>query len=182
MFVKPKRKPSQTLRDSLTFTEDDLRHNQQGRIGPGQMTRLKQLHRQQLDKLTSNVIAGGLLLLIDVAVVGINLSLGSTEALPGGLFLLLLSAVFIVPGVRQYRRSHVLAADIHSGRVTRSEGIIRLDVVERWLTSDYWLAIGAERWRLEKDDLLAFKNGDPYIVYTAPSSRLVLAADWLGGD
>lgn len=171
-------KYSDLLAQALTFMPDDLALNEHGIISPMQHERLQQM-------LTDKLIEDGkITLFVTVVLAGLTFLARDYLALAPWLLILLVGGpvLLIVYFLWQWWRiRHHLTRDQHeqiaetvSGRVTLAPNLATHDQ-----TLPYMLSIEDRTFPISEKAFLAFKNGDPYQIYYAPHTRILLSAVWL---
>lgn len=75
-----------------------------------------------------------------------------------------------------FRQHAAISRDLANKRVESVEGRIQLHVGH---LNSYWLNVDGLSLRLDEVSFTAFRNGDPYMIYYAPESKIVLAAEWI---
>ena len=158
------------LMRALSFTEDDLALNAAGQLSAAQMNRLKTQRTTTASLAVAlSVIVGGLLLFAN----------GYARSLAPLVMMVLIFVLFtvvtgIIPAVQMTR-------DLQAG-VQGAEGRVELDTIPRRKRTVYLVKLDGQKFKVQKQTFLAFKNGDPYRIYYAPHSRTILAAEWLRDD
>ena len=158
------------LMRALSFTEDDLALNAAGQLSAAQMNRLKTQRTTTASLAVAlSVIVGGLLLFAN----------GYARSLAPLVMMVLIFVLFtvvtgIIPAVQMTR-------DLQAG-VQVAEGRVELDTIPRRKRTVYLVKLDGQKFKVQKQTFLAFKNGDPYRIYYAPHSRTILAAEWLRDD
>jgi hypothetical protein len=89
---------------------------------------------------------------------------------------ILLSGIFALVAIVNVYNYH---RDFTQNRAEVVQGRMNLDVWDKSRYITYAIKIQDQRWIVEKDVFLAFKNGDPYAIYYAPHSKTILSAEWL---
>lgn len=167
---KPKHKPEQMLMAAIGFTEDDLESNRQGVITAGQKARFNREYRKRaFSQLPC--------LALFACFTAMFLSAGLVSGQLGlGVVLLLLIIGFIV---YQLRRREQGVTDMRGGDVQNIEGRVQLDATNMGNTQRFIVSVLDQTFNVKKEIFLAFKNGDPYIIYYVPHSKTILSAEWL---
>jgi hypothetical protein len=198
MESKSKRKPDELLMDAFGFDEDDLEANRAGKISARQRTALEGLYRYaRYTNLNRSLLGIGFtaILLMGVLLLPYGFQYGFQDVLQS-LLMPSMQAVLCVIGlpllgltalaVRDtFRQANPLFNDLKDGLVKQAEGRVRLDVIPPLQTGrtfkppPLYIAIEDQGWRINRDTFLAFKNGDPYVIYYAPYSRTILSVEWL---
>ena len=164
------KKYEDVLMRALNFTEDDLTLNAAGQLSAAQMNRLKTQRTTTASLAVAlSVIVGGLLLFAN----------GYARSLAPLVMMVLIFVLFtvvtgIIPAVQMTR-------DLQAG-VQVAEGRVELDTIPRRKRTVYLVKLDGQKFKVQKQTFLAFKNGDPYRIYYAPHSRTILAAEWLRDD
>ncbi|MBN8594324.1 MAG: hypothetical protein J0M33_21385 [Anaerolineae bacterium] len=183
MTEKYKRKPDQLLMDTIGFDEDDLEANHAGKMGPNQVTTLKQAQR----RVQVNVFLIALMIVV-VSVLGlVPVLVGiftSSLALLCGSSIFIVWTAFFPTALHRFRLADAYRMDSLSGDIERIEGRISLDVQARNNKSGpgsvaFTVRLEGRKLIVTREVFLAFKNGDPYALYYGPRSGVVLAAEWL---
>ena len=147
------------LMHALRFGERDLKANRAGYLSGLNTAALR-------EKRTINVA-----ILTTAAVVA--LFAWTSSVTPDRLCLVI--PVILIAGYNAWRTT-LLTADLRAGVVEAIQGIVYLDV-NKGRSTGYSLAIGDEKFAVGYDVFNAFKNRDPYTLYIAPYSRMLLAAE-----
>lgn len=177
------------LAETLYFTDGDLEANAAGEITDHQMRRLQ-------TRLMMRLVVGFFILLIVAPIlilpsraVVIYPAVGLYPVwLIVGFIMLFIAVVFGAQIVNLWR-------DLRERRVEAVEGPVKLDiqygrVASSWMVTvysnrgrpGYTVSVGSLNFSLNKAGFLAFKNGDPYVIYYAPHSKLLLSAAPLDDD
>jgi hypothetical protein len=200
---KPKHKSKHLSRlsNGLYFTENDLEVNAQGEISDFQAGRL----RTRLIMRLVAIGAFGLFVLFILSLFPAYsvTSTGFGSSMTGivsvnpiiGFIAPMLWLGLIVGGGLVIWRSLGIVRDLRARRAESVEGRVQLDMHHTYNRSmhqvggnhyrmtggrsHYYVYIGGMRFEVSKAGFLAFKNDDPYIVYYAPHSRMLLSAEWL---
>jgi hypothetical protein len=182
MTKKRKLKPDELLMASIGFDEADLEANHAGQLGPNQRERLQRM--RQTAQVNGSVASGiGLLLILG----GLGLTV---IGFLGAIGLVIVGLIFMAGGMQVFLRNgrwilrtgKAQLLDQQEGRVERIEGRVSLDVQTaggRGNAAEYTVRLEGRDWSVTREVFLAFKNGDPYALYYAPRSGVVLAAEWL---
>lgn len=184
MTDKRKLKPDELLMASIGFDEDDLEANRAGKLGRNQRERLQRMRREaKLDRFAMTLMS------IVISVPGLILVLGSLvnssqEWLLGTPILIAGLAFFGRKAWQSLRLADSQHSDLFMGKIARIEGRISLDVQARNNKSgpgsvEYTVRLEGRKLIVTREVFLAFKNGDPYALYYAPRSNVLLAAEWL---
>jgi hypothetical protein len=176
MIEKSKSKgKSQAVQDetalmwAIGFTPMDLAVNQDGILSDYQRKKFRILRRKNLLSLLSCVlVAIAVLALRQVWVSPVNSLCLLIPILLCGLI-----ALGAIINIYKYHR------DVTQNRVDAVQGRINLNIMDKTRYTTYTMNVQNQRWVVEKDILLAFKNGDPYAIYYAPHSKIILSAEWL---
>ena len=164
------KKYEDVLMRALNFTEDDLTLNAAGQLSAAQMNRLKTQRTTTASLAVAlSVIVGGLLLFAN----------GYARSLAPLVMMVLIFVLFtvvtgIIPAVQMTR-------DLQAG-VQVAEGRVELKTIPQRKRTVYLVKLDGQKFKVQKQTFLAFKNGDPYRIYYAPHSRTILAAEWLRDD
>ena len=153
---KPKRKYEDILMDAIGFTEDELELNRVGQLSKDQW---RILYLRQNIWLIAIILVGFVLLALWL---GISFSIPHVIAITGILYC-----------ANKWLMFH---NDLRQPRAISMEGRISLDVYGK---GSYTLAVENERFIVNKNIFLAFKNGDPYRIYYTPYTKHLLSAEWL---
>jgi hypothetical protein len=73
-------------------------------------------------------------------------------------------------------------ADLRVGEAQSLEGRIQLDTVSVSSAQQFTVTVEGHKFVVNKPVFLAFKNGDPYVIYYLPRSNTMLSAEWLRED
>lgn len=190
---KRKLKYQHALADVLGFTEDDLLANEQGHITDAQTGRLRGRWLELIPLVVFIVVALAIITPITSFVFRPMPFGGSSFS---GWFFMIAGLIFLFAVGSSVWKAFNVFRDLQERRVESVEGTVSLDIENRrgsyqaggvsFRTNssrmEYALYIGGERFKVNKRTFLAFKNGDPYVVYYAPHSKTILSADWLRDD
>ncbi len=165
------------LAHALDFTAEDLEHNRAGQLSPRQTAHLRDRNRawRRLLRKWLVVVAGAAL--YGYLIASSNLDYRNLSGL-----------VFFMPGVTiaalfdllsHYRLRRPLALDGARAEVARAEGRVRLNIAGKNWPRTFDLVLDDLTFPVTEQELLAFKNGDPYVLYYLPNTRTLLAAEWL---
>lgn len=208
-FDKPKLKSKQLskLENALYFTQRDLETNAQGEITDFQAGRLR--NRVVMRVGAFGLVAVFIFVVLGLVPVFTMVTGGSGQGFGmstfsgpvssfTGLLMPLLSLVAIAAVGVMVWRSMGLVRDLRERRAESVEGRVQLDLHRSYNGSmhhvggnhyrmsggrdQYYVYIGGMRFEVSKAGFLAFKNDDPYIVYYAPHSKMLLSAEWLRDD
>jgi hypothetical protein len=169
---KPKHKYEDLLMEAIGFTEEDLASNREGQLGDNQRTIL--MNRRNFWLVRTGFGSLVLLALALLVVIKVNANPEAKLGLIGLVSYFL--GMYIYPCYLNLRN---VENDLVKGIISE-EGRIQLDVRDGNHCKDrYWLITQATRFKINKNQFLAFKNGDPYVIYYAPKSKIVLAAEWV---
>jgi hypothetical protein len=157
---------------ALKFDADDLAANEAGALSPAQVTRLRRRRRGQDDGFSAfgavTMFAAAFMLLF------VNFS----PLVPFIFIPLLLLAFGVFVGINAWRINN----DLRDG-VRAAEGRVQLIVGKGGERGTiFYVEVEGQKFRLNREAFLAFKNGDPYRVYYVPHSKLILSVEWLRDD
>jgi hypothetical protein len=160
-----KHKYGDMLMNALGYTDEDLAANQNGQLGPTQRA-----------QLTGNLNNWRLLAIVTIALAALlSVYRGDGWATPVAVWLIA-TPILVYIGVK----ARAYSLDLHADEVEMVEGLIALDIINRGKNGvAYILDIEDLSFNIRKTVFLAFKNGDPYRLYYAPHSKLLLGAEWL---
>jgi hypothetical protein len=164
--------PEDELMYAIGFTPVELAANRDGVLSEYQRKKFRVERR-------TNVVATIFSLLIAVAIFLFGQARFSAM---DGIFLWIpigfcgIAALFAIVKVDELHR------DVTQNRVEAVQGRVSLDITENRYRSAYTIKIQDRMWDVNKHIFLAFKNGDPYVVYYAPYGKKILSAEWLRGD
>ncbi|MBK8029120.1 MAG: hypothetical protein J0M07_23545 [Anaerolineae bacterium] len=165
------KKYEEVLAAALKFTDDDLAMNAAGRLSK---TQVAALHRR---RTIGAVMIGGLCVTVAffllIGTVGATASLGPI-LLAMLVFMAFALAVGALPAVR-------ITRDLKMG-VQVAEGRVELDTTPAQNSASYRVKVDGRKFNVQKRAFLAFKNGDPYRIYYAPNTKMILSAEWLRDD
>lgn len=174
MIDKAKEKPKNeydssqhALMMAIGFKDEDLDANRDNVLSP---TQTIYLVRQQFPSSILQIVISSLLCLLVIVFLISDLTSGKIGI---GFILSGLLLFAVTPTLWRWYR---LRTDIKLNQVIGLQGRIRLDLDNR---NQYFLHIGGVRFEVNRHVFLAFKNGDPYVVYYAPHSKTILSAEWL---
>lgn len=174
-----KPKPDPDLAYGLKFTGDDLESNRDGVMSEAQQEYLKGYRAIQ-------ILMCGALIIVTLLFAGLVIWMFSTELYYANLlgprpltnFLLICGiGVFFVGGLilvflRNMNIILKITDDIRLGEVEAVNGKVILDA----RMSSF--AVGSTKFTVpRREGFLRFKHLEPYIVYYAPSSRIVVSAE-----
>lgn len=165
---KPKHKPEHRLEETIGFTEEDLVANREGKMSTAQYDKLRK-------ELRTGVFAAAALVVMGV-VAFFWLTLAGPEVCAPALVvgaIPTLVAMFLSIRLGQKNRDRVLR------QVRSVEGRVQLDVTSSGQSSTLTIRVEGAKFRVNKATFLAFKNGDPYVIYYTPASKTILSAEWL---
>ncbi|MFW5691138.1 MAG: hypothetical protein ACOCXZ_01445 [Chloroflexota bacterium] len=173
-----------TVNDALRLDTRSRAALAQGRLGP--------VHRRRLHAVrVKHGAAAGLSGLI--VLLGAHLGVMSLEWYPGVIALLGVTVIALIglAGLVKYGTLlYQVRTDLRAGQVAVIEGRIEQNPSSAYMNAirryHYGLrVIGREGVRdfdaVGQRVFLAFKNGEPYRIYYAPRSGMLLGADWLRG-
>jgi hypothetical protein len=155
---KSKRKPEDLLMETIGFTEDELKLNQEGYISEHQYNVLYERRNLWL----IGILLLGCVLIILLFGIGFNFP-------------------HILVGVGVFYCSQkwlMINSDLRQRRSLSIEGRVSLDV-GGGKGQSYTLMVENEQFAVNKNVFLAFKNGDPYRLFYTPYSKHLLSANWL---
>lgn len=174
MINKAKEKPKnehdtsqEALMLAIGFNEEDLEANQDNILSPQQRVYLIRQHLPMTFIRTTSII-------FICCLVGFFLTNDLRSGKIG--FGFILAALFLFGVTPTLWRWYRLRTDLKLNQVIGLQGRVRLDLDNR---NQYFLYIDDLRFEVNKHVFLAFKNGDPYVVYYAPHSKTILSAEWL---
>ncbi len=162
---KPKYKPEHILMDAIGFTEEDLDANQKGELSDRQVAMLRHKHNISLFSVILELIC-------IAALVGIYIF--TFEFAESCLVVCTLIPLVIFTLVTSFHYPSIYH-DFRDCAVIWVEGRIRLNIRNNLFT----LKIGERTLALPKATFLAFKNGEPYVIYYTPRTKTILSAEWL---
>jgi hypothetical protein len=155
---KAKRKPEDLLMEALHFTQDELKLNQEGYMSERQYN---VLYERRTSWLIGVLLLGCLLIILFVAI-SFNFP-------------------HVVVGIGVFycgQKWLMFNSDLSQRRSLSIEGRISLDIGGN-KGQNYTLMVENEQFSVNKNVLLAFKNGDPYRIFYTPYSKHLLSAEWL---
>jgi hypothetical protein len=169
---KPKNEADATQEDlmwAIGFTPTDLEASREGVLSDHQ--RRKFQAERQTNLLTMVLCS---LFAIVVWVVGQNFI--SHENL-----ICLLIPVIVCVGIGLLKQLETFGyhRDLRQNRAEAVQGRVILDVSEKGKKAVYVVQLQHKVWPVKKTVFLAFKNGDPYVIYYAPHTNKILSAEWL---
>lgn len=165
------KKHEEVLMAALEYTEDDLAANQSGALSAGQVVALQQRRTRQ----ARNLVVMCALVIALASFVALAWPLA---ALPMLLLTLLFIGIATLNGGRAIRR---MTRDLGAG-VADVEGRIELDARSAENGGEYYVQLDACKFKVRREAFFAFKNRDPYRIYYAPHSQLILSVEWLRDD
>lgn len=172
-----KQKAGLSVMRALKLSEDDLDANQGGKLGKSQQNRLAQ---QRLGFGVTFILFMGLFLAAFYA------TLISLNLVPDFIFPLLIAGLFAAGMYQTGRKVYDLHHDLQTGDIATIEGRVELMLNETYTQygkiSQHHMRIGQMKFPIDKNVLMAFKNDEPYQVYYAPHSKVLLGAEWLRED
>ncbi len=174
MDDKPKHKPQQMLMHNLNFTEDELALNRNGRLSQVQVGYLQVLCQQEYNRLS-----GPLVFCLLISLFGCILFILFVTSVYSTTFAAIIASAVMLVAREVVHRARVIRAfrqDMAQWCITCSSGIVRLSLRR----DQFIVSLDDYSWPVRKHVFLAFKNGDPYILYFTPRTRTLLAAEWLG--
>ncbi|MBN1963802.1 MAG: hypothetical protein JW910_04090 [Anaerolineae bacterium] len=172
------------LARALGFTAHDLAANRDGYMSEAQRATLRRKRRDFVLEGIGGFVVFGLLGLV-IIVAGLAAASEQREPLLGlllvGAFVTLSLFVFWTPTrdtLRQAReRWHDFQMDLDKRDVGRVSGTVRLEIEHQGRYTGFKLFIEGYEFAVSSEVLLAFKNGEPYHVYFAPLTLILLAAE-----
>jgi hypothetical protein len=181
MSEKRKRKPDELLMEGIGFDEADLEANRRGELGRRQLARLHWLRRTALTQgqvwgfIASFILFAGLAIFI-----GGLVAWSGRFLLMGGIGLLVGIILLRDKGWQNLKAAELNQRDVSEAKVRTVEGRISLNIRDAGhFPLAYKIQMEDQQWVVRRETFLAFKNGDPYILYCAPYSKVLLAAEWL---
>jgi hypothetical protein len=169
---KSKYKPEHLLMEVLNFDEADLEANRIGRLSRDQLEDFSRRWRTMLIAIVFLTIFSPLMFVLTI-IVYVNDS--NSRDFNGFLFVAIASAFGCLLIASRYKKTN---ADLNSGKVLFVEGRISFNVGSGRGQS-FSVQIQNQIFRVNKEIFLAFKNGDPYVIYYAPNSGTILSVEWL---
>lgn len=177
MIAKRKVDHQAELMAVLPFDEEDLAANQDGYMSKHQrrMLRVNCLIWQGVTLLIVGIL--GMAIFNVLKKRAIYDTYQGTDNTYSIIALLCFAAIvgFILVWL-QWRRYN---ADLQKGIVFLAESRIFLNVIETRNFPRYTISLDGAKFYINKSLFLAFKNNDPYRIYYAPSSKVILSAEAL---
>ncbi len=167
---KSKTKPGQGLMEALNFDETDLAANREGRFSQDQYEDLSRRWRTMLIAMAFLVIFSPVMCILTIIVHEHN---SASRDFNAYLFAAMAAAFGCLLIASNYKR---VKADLDGAEVRIVEGRVSLDVKSN---QDLSIRIRNQKFRVKKEVFLAFKNGDPYVIYYTPNTRAILSVEWL---
>ncbi len=160
------------LAEALKFTHDDLSANRDGYMTKEQRKRLRLIGLSQyLPSAVGSIVFGAafiLCLLLLLARLRDNT-------------LLILSAFFGFGSLwlagYAYVQRRKFKADLEKGDVVEAAGQINLNIFGLSNRVSFSIGIEKQRFRVTRQILLVFKNGEPYRIYYTPNTKTLLSAE-----
>lgn len=160
-----------TLPTALAFTSADLEANRQGRLSPAQIERMKRirLRNTRIASLLFIALALGATSLFYLGQLNRSLILFG-----GGVALTLFNATMIGRAGRAYMQ---IGGDLRGRQVETLTGEVER-VLRRGRASDrYLLRVNGAELTVTKDVFIGFRHLEPYRIYRAGVSRVLLSAE-----
>jgi hypothetical protein len=156
---------------ALGFMPEDLAANQDGKLSLNQRGLLNQ---RQGYWFAAGVLSF-LLLLWSLVNAGWRLDAAIGQ---GNIAWIIVAAIAVVSAYKwkQYRD------DLNAPEIGAAQGRVELDIRSSNNASSFSVKIGDVNFGVKKDAFLAFKNGDPYVIYYALYTKTLLSAEWLRGE
>lgn len=175
MSDKPKTKPKiisseNLLMWELGFTPEDLNANRAGHFSAHQLKNL------QTKRKNGKKILGRLFLIVVVVGAGVVSILPIVESI---VVLTVISVFYFSLSLWAIVEWRTSGLDVQHGVVEATQGIVELDIKISRYSLSYVICQNHKHWTVSKQAFLAFKNGDPYVIYYAPHTRTILSAEWL---
>ncbi len=165
------KKHEEVLMAALEYTDDDLAANQSGAWSAGQVVALQQRRTRQ----ARNLVVMCALVIALASFVALAWPLA---ALPMLLLTLLFIGIATLNGGRAIRR---MTRDLGAG-VAEVEGRIELDARSAENGGEYFVQVDMCKFKVRREAFFAFKNRDPYRLYYAPHSHVLLSVEWLRAE
>ena len=161
--------PVEDLMHPMQFDHHDLSDNRAGKLGMGQIARLKQYQRRNL----AIGVTGFLLLTLTATTL---LYFGSRTAIFTGLgiFATLLNALLVGMFGRQHIR---LQIDIRKGEIEALRGRLERVIKPDRRVGNYMIRVDSAEFYVKKELFTRFQHDEPYVLYRAPYSKVLLAAE-----
>lgn len=164
-------KPLPTLDEALNITEADLVANREGRLSDAQKQRLTRGWRRTLWIVIGLVIAVGF---------GATLALffaqqsGSLILTFIGILFTVFNALIVGIGAQSYLRT---SRDLRAGTVSELSGVVSHTIRVSGRVATYILKLDGQEVVVPRPVFFALEDGKPYRLYTAPTSKTLLAAE-----
>ncbi len=164
------------LMTALNFTEADLDANRDGQLSEEQYVSLQSKRTYW---------RYGVIGITGFAVI---LSAAGIRMLPGYdyapanivmLFCLLFGGIQFLTAFYYWMRYRAVTSDLRDQTVAAAQGIAMLESLG---FGKMTVRVGDRTFMMKDKAGLAFKNGDPYCLYYAPHSKILLSAEWLRED
>lgn len=176
------------LKRAFTFTEDDLKSNQKGRLSERQQRQIARQSRQPVSVVVTLVGLAIIMLAVGSFVAPFlilpNLFLSADGSPPPGVFLVLCFGIPLVVFVFNFMRTQMLrqlnlSREKAAGTVQMIEGVVQLNTMR---TSGgygvaYRVKVGGTAFIISIDQFQAFDHGLSYRLYYLPRSRTIVAAE-----
>lgn len=155
------------LQSALHFSTDDLDANREGHLSVIQRGRL-----QVLERVCMGIGIAGLLLIVWSI---LNAGGRIDVAIAQGSFVW-----FVAAGLTAFiwYRWKLYFDDVRSSEISSMQGRVNLEMTGNKNTS-LSLTMNDTKFTVKKSVFLAFKNGDPYVIYYTPHTHTLLSAEWL---
>ncbi len=165
--------PTDALMPLLRFDADDLRHNRAGQLSARQQQRLRAQAQRAL-------LSGAALFFALTIVASVLLFWGLQNDsfilnVLGG-FVVMLNAILIGLFARHFLR---LQADQRAGVVRVARGPLLRVIRPVGRVGNYSLRVGDSEFTVNKEVFKLFRHQHIYVLYSAPNTRQLLAAEWL---
>lgn len=165
---KPKIKPEHALMYAIGFTEEDLEANREGWLSERQRAELNRQRREMLVGIIALLVVSLFVFLIGL----FSYRDKNASAVIPVLVLTTGGAIYIA-----YRWGNK-DADFQGKRVEFVEGRVELRLGSN-KSATCSIFIQNRAFLVSNEVFLAFKNGDPYVIYYTPASKTILSAEWL---
>lgn len=165
------KKHEEVLMAALEYTDDDLAANQSGAWSAGQVVALQQRRTRQARNLV-------VMCALVIALASFVAFVWSLAAIPMLLLTLLFIGVAALNGGRTIQR---MTRDLGAG-VAEVEGRVELDARSAENGGDYFVQVDMCKFKVRREAFFAFKNRDPYRLYYAPHSQVLLSVEWLRAE
>jgi hypothetical protein len=159
------------LMPHMHFDENDLQHNRAGKLGENQRERLQGLQMRAL-----LIGAGGFFAFALLATSFLFFAQENNSLILNllGIFTTFINAIFIGIFGRQWMR---LRADLSDDAVDLIQGQMERVLRPDSRMNNFLLRIEGEEFYIKKDLFRLFRHEVEYILYRAPHSRVLLAAE-----